>query len=409
MTLEEIKQKEPFFGKWRIVEKLGNGSFGAVYKIKCSDYNGTEYYSALKVISIPQDDKEREEVELSCGTLENTRNYYEEQLKKLQNEIELMSQFKGKTNIVSYEDHEIVPRTGERAVGFDVFVRMELLEDLRFIQRSRPALLNNQIEIMKIGKDICTALEICRTHDIIHRDIKPGNIMRSKDGDYKLGDFGVARSLDHSQSMTRVGTISYMAPEVEQGKFYDTRADIYSLGIVLYEMLNGNRGPFLPAGNQPLTANDKALARERCLRGDEIPLPGRADPRLGAVVKKACAFNPEERYATAREFVEALELAEKQLLGLVPNQPVAAAQPRPQPVKPQPVVKTAPAPVQWQEEPEKSSKMGILIVLIIVLTAILALLVVGIYGMQSGWFETPSALTKEMITGFSNLRYNIKS
>ena len=392
MTLEEIKQKEPFFGKWTIVEKLGAGSYGDVYKIKKCDYNGTEYFSALKVISLPKDEDERAEIELSCGTVENIREFYEDKLKNLQTEIELMSQFKGKTNIVSYEDHEIVPKTGEPADGFDVFVRMELLEDLRYIQLSRPALLNNQIEIIRIGKDICTALEVCRSHYIIHRDIKPGNIMRSKDGDYKLGDFGVAKSLENVQSMTRVGTLSYMAPEVEQGKMYDARADIYSLGMVLYESLNGSRGPFLPTGSQKLTATDKQMARERCLRGDQIPLPSRADPRLGEVVRKACAFDPEERYATARLFKAALELAEKQLLGLTPQQPTPSTvlpAPSVQPRSAQNPMQTAPVPVR-KEETKKKSTTGVLIVLIILTFAILSLLGVCIYGKLNGWFDQPS-------------------
>ena len=175
MTLETIKQYEPFFGKWYIEEKLGEGSYGAVYKIRSTDYNGKSYYSALKVISIPKDENERAEVELLCGTEENTRNYFQEQLNRFETEIELMNQFKGKTNIVSYEDHEIIPREGDQ-IGFDVFVRMELLEDLRKIQRTNAELLNNQIEIIHIGKDICNALEICMEHNIIHRDIKPQNL-----------------------------------------------------------------------------------------------------------------------------------------------------------------------------------------------------------------------------------------
>ena len=216
--------------------------------------------------------------------------------------------------------------------------------------------------------------------------------MRSKDGDYKLGDFGVAKSLENVQSMTRVGTLSYMAPEVEQGKMYDARADIYSLGMVLYELLNGRRGPFLPTGSQKLTATDKQMARERCLRGDQIPLPSRADPRLGEVVRKACAFDPEERYATARLFKAALELAEKQLLGLTPQQPTPSTvlpAPSVQPRSAQNPMQTAPVPVR-KEETKKKSTTGVLIVLIILTFAILSLLGVCIYGKLNGWFDQPS-------------------
>lgn len=360
MNIEDVKKFEPFFGKWVIEQKLGEGSYGAVYKIKRIDYNGKQYFSALKVISIPKDENELAEAEISCGTQQNTRLYFEEQLQKFETEIELMNQFKGRTNIVSYEDHEIMPRTGEGEIGFDVFVRMELLEDLRNIQRMKPDLLNNQVEIIHIGKDICTALDICQSHNIIHRDIKPGNIMRSADGDYKLGDFGVARSLESRQSMTRIGTLSYMAPEVENGKAYDTRADIYSLGMVLYELLNGNRGPFLPAGPQKITASDKEKARERILRGQEIPYPSLADERLGAVVQKACAFLPQERYQSAKEFYMALELAERQLLGFVKQEALGNVQDSPAVLK-EPMETVQDPPSTVGQNRKKRSRAGIFI------------------------------------------------
>ena len=294
MTLEEIKQKEPFFGKWTIVEKLGAGSYGDVYKIKKCDYNGTEYFSALKVISLPKDEDERAEIELSCGTVENIREFYEDKLKNLQTEIELMSQFKGKTNIVSYEDHEIVPKTGEPADGFDVFVRMELLEDLRYIQLSRPALLNNQIEIIRIGKDICTALEVCRSHYIIHRDIKPGNIMRSKDGDYKLGDFGIARFVGDGDAETVVFTDGYGAPEIERqlAESYNLTADIYSLGITLFLLLNGLKFPASDGYHANIAQYTKDFI---------VPAPSNSSEEMARIIRKMCSYQVKDRYQSVEE------------------------------------------------------------------------------------------------------------
>ena len=386
MTLETIKQYEPFFGKWYIEEKLGEGSYGAVYKIRSTDYNGKSYYSALKVISIPKDENERAEVELLCGTEENTRNYFQEQLNRFETEIELMNQFKGKTNIVSYEDHEIIPREGDQ-IGFDVFVRMELLEDLRKIQRTNAELLNNQIEIIHIGKDICNALEICMEHNIIHRDIKPGNIMRSKDGDYKLGDFGVARNLESTSTMTKVGTLSFMAPEVENADSYDERADIYSLGMVLYELLNNNRAPFLPVGTQAVTAADKETARDLRMHGEQFPLPMCADRCLGEVVVKACAYAPEDRYQTATEFREALIQAEKMLLGTyTPGVTSGAGN----------SYSASPSVSQAQKnqvQPKKKSGLPIRIMagVVSVLAAVVVALFVGVLGVQNGWFERKDA------------------
>ena len=386
MTLETIKLYEPFFGKWYIEEKLGEGSYGAVYKIRSTDYNGKSYYSALKVISIPKDENERAEVELLCGTEENTRNYFQEQLNRFETEIELMNQFKGKTNIVSYEDHEIIPREGDQ-IGFDVFVRMELLEDLRKIQRMNAELLNNQIEIIHIGKDICNALEICMEHNIIHRDIKPGNIMRSKDGDYKLGDFGVARNLESTSTMTKVGTLSFMAPEVENADSYDERADIYSLGMVLYELLNNNRAPFLPVGTQAVTATDKETARDLRMHGEQFPLPMCADRCLGEVVVKACAYAPEDRYQTATEFREALIQAEKMLLGTyTPGVTSGAGNSYSASSSVSQVQKN-------QVQPKKKSGLPIRIMagVVSVLAVVVVALFVGVLGVQNGWFERKDA------------------
>lgn len=376
MTLDTLKQFEPFFGKWQIAEKLGEGSYGAVYKIKSTDYNGKEYYSALKVISIPKDENELAEAELTCGSENNTREYFEDQLRKFETEIELMSEFKGRTNIVSYEDHEIIPRKDQ--IGFDVFVRMELLQDLRKVQRTNPQLLNNQIEIIRIGKDICKALEICMTHNIIHRDIKPGNIMRSKDGDYKLGDFGVARSLEGSASLTKVGTRSYMAPEVENAAAYDARADIYSLGMVLYELLNDNRAPFLPTGGQKVTAADQEMARDRRMRGEPFPLPGLADRRLGEVVNRACAFAPADRYQSASEMRMALEEVEKMMLGMAPA-----------PIQPPPEVPDT------DRKQKRKSKSGMLAGIGAVLAVLAVAISVGVIGMRQGWFAKEETMVAD--------------
>lgn len=87
--------------------------------------------------------------------------------------------------------------------------------------------------------------EYCQCQNIIHRDIKPENIFVSRFGEFKLGDFGIARELDRSMSgLSKKGTFSYMAPEMYKGEEYDARVDIYSLGIVLYKLCNHNRLPF---------------------------------------------------------------------------------------------------------------------------------------------------------------------
>ena len=101
---------------------------------------------------------------------------------------------------------------------------------------------------MTLGRDICEALAVCHRKQLLHRDVKPENIFVDGEGRFKLGDFGIARRLDNPATyLTQVGTPYYMAPEVFSLHSYDGRADIYSLGLVLYRFLNRSR----PTGAGP--------------------------------------------------------------------------------------------------------------------------------------------------------------
>lgn len=306
MVLEELKKFEPFWNKWYLEERLGGGSYGDVYRIKRIEY-GTVYYAALKVISIPKDRAELNEVSLYCGTKDQTRTYFDNIRQSIITEINMMERLKGKTNIVSYEDHDIIPKDHGKTPGYDIFIRMELLEDLGTAAAKDPIFFRNQNEIIKIGMDICEALKLCHGQRIIHRDIKPGNIFRSQDGDYKLGDFGIARNLSNDQlTMSIKGTYDYMAPEVYNREHYNTTADIYSLGMVLYHMLNGFRGPFLQSIEGVPSVDQKEDALIFRMKGEKLERPKNTSDRLAKVILKACAYKPEERYADIGEFKKAL-------------------------------------------------------------------------------------------------------
>ena len=157
-------------------------------------------------------------------------------------EIDLMNTFRGTSNIVSLEDHKVIERQNE--IGWDILIRMELLTTLSSYVTERPL---SQSDVVKLGVHICRALELCAAHKAIHRDIKPENIFVSQHGDFKLGDFGIARQIERTMSgLSKKGTENYMAPEVFKGAEYGASVDIYSLGIVMYKFLNKNRRPFLP-------------------------------------------------------------------------------------------------------------------------------------------------------------------
>lgn len=306
MTREELRKFEPLWDKWYIAEHLGGGSFGDVYRITCQVYERT-YEAALKVISIPKDKAELNEVEMSCATKEETISYYDRIRQSITTEIDMMEQLKGKTNIVSFEDHDIIPHNHGKDPGYDIFIRMELLQDFGSVIGQESRQWTDNREIVRLGRDIAEGLRICHGHKIIHRDIKLSNIFRSPDGDYKIGDFGIARNVSDAQlTMSIKGTYNFMAPEVYNREYYDFRADIYSLGMVLYQLLNKNRGPFLPLDRVP-TAEEKEQALIRRMKGEALAAPVYAKDALAAVILKACCYDKEQRYQSMEDFRQALQ------------------------------------------------------------------------------------------------------
>ena len=201
--MNDIKQFEPLWDVWKTEALIGEGSYGKVYRAVREEF-GRKYYAAIKHISIPTSESQITEA-ISEGIAddnESVKEYFDDIAQSLINEITLMNDVKGKTNIVSYEDHLIIPKSS--GVGYDIIIRMELLTGLNDILRHKQ--LTNK-DVIKLGIDLCSALEVCVEKGIVHRDIKPSNIFVSDNGDYKLGDFGVARELEHTTSaMSKKGT-----------------------------------------------------------------------------------------------------------------------------------------------------------------------------------------------------------
>ena len=309
MDNEYYKRYEPFFGSWHIKRFIGAGSYGKVFEIERRDFDMV-FTGALKAITIPADKSEYEQVLEAGMDREGASTYFRDYVQELNREIALMSRLKGHSNIVSYEDHQIIPH--EDGIGWDILIRMELLRPINDALRQNKSF--TRAEVIRLGTDLCRALEVCGQYNIIHRDIKPANIFISDTGDYKLGDFGVARIASASTgASTRAGTVNYMAPEVFRGEKYTANVDIYSLGLVMYQLLNANRMPFYPPYPQPITFSAAEQARARRLAGEALPLPSGAQDALGQLVCKACAPDPAQRFASPLALRKALEaLPQKQ-------------------------------------------------------------------------------------------------
>ena len=302
MEREAYRPGAQVLGDWNIVSCLGEGSYGKVFEIERSEF-GQTYRAALKVITVPQSSAEVRSVISEGMSVSQAEAYFHGIVEELMHEFSIMFKLKGTANVVSCEDLRVLEHPD--GIGWDILIRMELLHPLLPYVYQHPMARR---DIIRLGIDICKALELCQRYNIIHRDIKPENIFISDNGDYKLGDFGIARTIERTTSgLSKKGTYSYMAPEVYIGKKYGFSVDTYSLGLVLYRMLNKNRGPFLPQPPEAITFSSREQALARRMSDEPLPRPFYGEGRLGEIVLKACAFDPKDRYSSPQQLRQELE------------------------------------------------------------------------------------------------------
>jgi len=326
-----ITKYEPLWGSWYVEELIGEGSFGKVYKICRREYTDREFskfdktwYSAVKLISVPQDSAEIQRMRLEGLGDSSIQEFFREFARNIISEIDLMREFRGNSNIVSIEDYQIIDKalpslpselrnnpSRTLDLGCDILIRMELLKSLPAHVAEKPP---SVADVVKLGVHICRALELCALKNVIHRDIKAENIFVSPYGEYKLGDFGVARQIEQTMSgLSKKGTYITMAPEVFKGEKYGASVDTYALGIVMYTLLNQNRAPFLPAYPQPIRPHDRENALQRRMNGEPIPDLLLNDTglsisaQLNALVLKACAYDRRERFSDPTVMRKSLE------------------------------------------------------------------------------------------------------
>lgn len=205
----DIHELCPLWGVWNIQKSLGEGSFGTVWQVV---HVGEEASSlaAVKHISVPRREGEVQTL-IAEGTIANeqsARAYYQAKRQEFVKEIQAMVNLNGHPNIVSYNDHMIIDRPD--GLGFDLLLRMELLECVSDVIQRGPMGMQ---EVLKLGKDIASALMIMNRYNYVHRDIKPQNIFVNKMGYYKLGDFGTAKVLSpNATGVTFNGSPNYIAP-----------------------------------------------------------------------------------------------------------------------------------------------------------------------------------------------------
>lgn len=425
METEYYKRYEPVFGVWNIRRLIGTGSYGKVFEIQRTDsLDGSVYTGALKIISIPGSDEQAADTLNSGMDAASASAYYLSCVKNLSNEIRMMAALKGHTNIVSYEDHQIYRQPNN--IGWDILIRMELLTPIsQYFSQIHTV---PRQETIQLGIDICRALELCAKYNIIHRDIKPANIFLSAAGDYKLGDFGVARVADTaSGASTRIGTVNYMAPEVFHGRNYTRSVDIYSLGLVLYQLLNNNRLPLLPPMPQPITPAAREQAQVQRLNGAVLPPPAYADPELARIILKACAPNPADRYADPaqmRRELEKLQYKDNGTIFITPEEQVfdggslggshsgshggtipPVQPPKKKPNPPKPVPPPPPPPVRTESKPKKLPSVVWVLISMLVVLFMFCIVLAQFWeatGTQTGSRSTPASYAASSVPDSSS-------
>lgn len=265
--------------RYEIIELIGSGGMANVYKALCHRLNR---YDAVKIM--------RDE------TAANT---------------ELRRRFRAESQAVAMLSHPNIVSVYDVSHNDDVeYIVMELIDGITLKQYLQKKSVLDPSEVLDFTIQTAKALEHAHSKGIIHRDIKPQNIMLLKDGMIKVADFGIAsleNTVEENNGET-VGSVHYIAPEQARGEAPDARSDIYSLGIVMYEMLTG-RLPYV--GNSDVEVAVKHMNTDPVTPRDIVPsIP----EELERICLKAMNSNIDERYQTASEMLADLEQYKAQSL-----------------------------------------------------------------------------------------------
>ena len=287
-----ISEIEEAYKGWKIGKRISTGSSGTVvYEIN-RNY-GCKEENVIKIVTLLE-----ERVCWEDMTEESRRNYETQRKKakeKAVQEVALMYDLKTCENIVGYLDYGFLEISDTDGISYVLTIRMFKYKDLDSIAKSK---VLSESDIIKIGMDVCNALEACERKEIMHRDIKPGNIFYAEDkdkGKYLLADFGISRIVEKGDlAHTYQGTWQFAAPEQFDGltgrNGYDHRVDIYSLGLTLYYLANNQK---FPSCNR--------------YREEIAPIEG-VNPELNRILLKACALSAGNRYSEASEMKTDLQI-----------------------------------------------------------------------------------------------------
>ena len=297
---------DPVFGNWYTERQLGSGTDGKAFIIKRENSNGETERSVLKIIRIGDNRSEGKtfnSLSKDVDESKNSENDPKNSVKNITENIEIIQKFDKGKYFVKYEEFETRPSSDSK--GEVVLIRMEEMRSLAEVLSQFSFTLD---ETVRLGVSVCRSLLKCRKFGYIYPNLKPENVLFDRNGICKLGDFGSFSRLEPSKtSIAYKRTEYYMAPEfIKTGKINCT-ADTYSLGLILYTLVNRGRLPFSEPYPAEITINALDKTKESRMQGLDFPEPFIDAGDLYTIIKKACAFKPEDRYLSPKQMLDDLE------------------------------------------------------------------------------------------------------
>ncbi len=284
------------WGEWTITEQISKTQLSSVYKAQ-KQKNDKKINSNVKYISVPP---EKNNAASENGAF--TADLSDKLRDNVLGEIITCYALRGHPNIVSYEDHCCLPK--KDGSGYDIFIRTENLYPLSSYMNKQNM---TEKEIIQLGIDICSALEALEERKSTGSGIRLTDIYINSSGVYQLDIFNEKRAFSDI-SANSGSSYQYMSPEMLRNEKTDITADIYSLGLILYRLVNNKLPPFASADN----INDDAAIPQaydiRRLGGEKIPLPSNChDHRLSEIIMKACESDKHSRYKSPKSMKEAFK------------------------------------------------------------------------------------------------------
>ena len=299
---------DPVFGSWFTEKQIGSGTDGKVYEIRRRLADGGEEKSVLKIIRLGENRNEKRSFNTIAErvyTDETEEGFYESVIKNITDNIEVIQKVDNGKLFIKYEEWE--RRRTSDGKGYIVLIRLERARSLSDLLSEFSFTLD---ETIRVGISVCRSLMRCRDFGYIYPNLKPENIMFDERGVCKLGDFGSFSCLEPSRtSFAFKRTQYYMAPEFSRSGNVNGTVDTYSLGLVLYTLVNRGRLPFTEPYPEKVTINSLDASKIKRAAGETLPRPAIYDEALFKIISKACAYKPEERYLSPKQMLADLKNA----------------------------------------------------------------------------------------------------